>query len=150
LEGPHASAVVPPYAAWGSVAILARRPLLLRYPAPILHGRIRCQSVASFPSALLCELYGCEFYRIVLRIWPGRKEVFVRQQQRITIDPDLCGGRPCVRGLRIRVKDILELLAAGATRDEILADYPYLEAEDITAVLDYAAHQADHPIVCAA
>jgi uncharacterized protein (DUF433 family) len=86
----------------------------------------------------------------VLRIWPGWKEVFVRQQQRITIDPDLCGGRPCVRGLRIRVKDILELLAAGATRDEILADYPYLEAEDITAVLDYAAHQADHPIVCAA
>ena len=74
----------------------------------------------------------------------------MRQQQRITIDPDLCGGRPCVRGLRIRVKDILELLAAGATRDEILADYPYLEAEDITAVLDYAAHQADHPIVCAA
>ena len=74
----------------------------------------------------------------------------MRQQQRITIDPDLCGGRPCVRGLRIRVKDILELLAAGATRDEILADYPYLEAEDITAVLDYAAHQADHPIVHAA
>jgi uncharacterized protein (DUF433 family) len=92
----------------------------------------------------------CELYCIVLRIWPGWKEVFVRQQQRITIDPDLCGGRPCVRGLRIRVKDILELLAAGATRDEILADYPYLEAEDITAVLDYAAHQADHPIVRAA
>ena len=47
---------------------------------------------------------------------------------RITVDPDVCGGRPCIRGLRIRVKDVLDLLAAGATREEILADYPYLEA----------------------
>ena len=54
---------------------------------------------------------------------------------RITIDPSVCGGRPCIRGLRIRVKDVLDLLAAGAARDEILADYPYLEDEDITAVL---------------
>ena len=53
--------------------------------------------------------------------------------ERITMTPDVCGGRPCIRGLRIRVKDVLDLLAAGATREEILADYPYLEAEDITA-----------------
>jgi uncharacterized protein (DUF433 family) len=66
---------------------------------------------------------------------------------RITISPDVCGGRPCIRGLRIRVKDVLDLLAAGATRDEILADYPYLEAEDITAVLEFAARQSDHPIL---
>jgi uncharacterized protein (DUF433 family) len=58
---------------------------------------------------------------------------------RITIAPGLCGARPSIRGLRIRVKDVLELLAAGATREEILADYPYLEPEDITAALEFAA-----------
>jgi uncharacterized protein (DUF433 family) len=66
---------------------------------------------------------------------------------RITVSPDVCGGRPCIRGLRIRVKDVLDLLAAGATREEILADYPYLEADDITAVLEFAAKQNDHPVL---
>lgn len=66
---------------------------------------------------------------------------------RITINPHQCGGRPCIRGMRIRVKDVLELLASGASREEILEDYPYLEAEDITAVLEYAAQQFDHPIL---
>ena len=66
---------------------------------------------------------------------------------RITSDPAQCAGRPCIRGLRIRVKDILELLAAGATREEILQDYPYLEAEDIVATLQFAARQADHPVL---
>lgn len=66
---------------------------------------------------------------------------------RITVDPEQCAGRPCIRGLRIRVKDVLELLAAGATREEILADYPYLEPEDITAALEFAARQSDHPIL---
>jgi uncharacterized protein (DUF433 family) len=63
---------------------------------------------------------------------------------RITTRPDQCGGRPCIRGLRVRVKDVL---AAGAGRDEILTDYPYLEPEDITAALEYAAKQSDHPIL---
>ncbi len=58
---------------------------------------------------------------------------------RITTNPDVCGGRRCIRGLRIRVKDVLDLLAAGAAREEILADYPYHEDEDITAVLEFAA-----------
>ena len=65
---------------------------------------------------------------------------------RITVNPDVCGGRPCVRGLRIRVKDVLDLLAAGASREEILADYPDLENEDITAVLEFAARQNNHPV----
>lgn len=69
------------------------------------------------------------------------------QLDRITIDPQQCGGRPCVRGLRMRVKDILELLAAGAAREEILEDYPFLEPEDITAALEYAALQTDHPVI---
>jgi uncharacterized protein (DUF433 family) len=66
---------------------------------------------------------------------------------RITVDPARCGGRPCVRDLRVRVKDVLDLLAAGASRTEILADYPYLEDDDITAVLEFAARQIDHPIL---
>ena len=66
---------------------------------------------------------------------------------RITSDPNQFGGRPSLRGLRIRVKDVLDLLATGATRDEILQDYPYLEAADITAALEYAAAQSDHPVL---
>ena len=65
---------------------------------------------------------------------------------RITVDPEVCGGRPCIRGLRVRVKDILEMLAAGASRAEILEDFPYLEDEDVTAALEYAARHADHPV----
>jgi uncharacterized protein (DUF433 family) len=66
---------------------------------------------------------------------------------RITVRLDQCGGRPCLRGLRVRVKDILDLLAAGATREEILEDYPYLESGDITAALQFAAQEADHPVL---
>lgn len=69
------------------------------------------------------------------------------EAHRITVDPALCGGRPCLRGLRIRVKDILDLLAAGADRAEILADYPMLEEGDIVATLEYAARQSDHPVL---
>lgn len=61
--------------------------------------------------------------------------------QRITVRSAQCGGRLCIRGMRIRVKDILDLLASGASHEEILADYPYLEAGDITATLEYAATQ---------
>jgi uncharacterized protein (DUF433 family) len=59
--------------------------------------------------------------------------------QRITIDPDVCHGKPCIRGLRYPVEMILELLSAGMTVDEILADYEDLEREDILAALDFAA-----------
>jgi uncharacterized protein (DUF433 family) len=71
----------------------------------------------------------------------------MKGQARITIDPNVCGGKPCIRGMRIRVSDILSMLAAGASQDEILADYPYLEAGDIAAALDFAARQTDHPIL---
>jgi uncharacterized protein (DUF433 family) len=66
---------------------------------------------------------------------------------RITVNPHQCGGRPCTRGLRIRVKDILDMLAAGVSKEEILEDYPYLESEDITAALEFAAHQMDHLVL---
>jgi uncharacterized protein (DUF433 family) len=66
---------------------------------------------------------------------------------RITFDPQVCSGRPTIRGLRIRVKDILELMASGAGHDEILEDYPMLEREDLTAILEYAARQSDHTVL---
>ncbi|EQD66479.1 protein containing DUF433, partial [mine drainage metagenome] len=78
------------------------------------------------------------------------QEFVMNEAHRITVDPELMGGRPCIRGLRIRVKDVLELLASGATQEEILADYPYLEAADISAVLQFAALQSDHPVLRAA
>jgi uncharacterized protein (DUF433 family) len=59
------------------------------------------------------------------------------QMRRITFNPDQCGGRPCIRGMRIRVKDVIE----------ILESYPYLEREDIPASLEYAARQVDHAVV---
>jgi uncharacterized protein (DUF433 family) len=62
--------------------------------------------------------------------------------ERITFNPEQCGGRPCIRGMRIRVKDVLDLLAAGVSEADILADYPYLEADDIRACLAYAAEAA--------
>ena len=69
--------------------------------------------------------------------------------ERITINPQQCGGRPCIRSMRIRVIDVLELLAAGETHEQILADYPYLEADDIAACLLYAARRLDHPHLAA-
>jgi uncharacterized protein (DUF433 family) len=69
--------------------------------------------------------------------------------ERIVIDPEVVHGRPAVRGTRMRVADVLALLAAGASEDEILQDYPYLAIEDIKACLAYAAAQADHAVVIA-
>ncbi len=63
---------------------------------------------------------------------------------RITINPGQCRGRPCIRGMRMRVKDLLDLLAAGVSQEDILRDYPYLEKADIQAVLEFAAAQSDH------
>lgn len=70
--------------------------------------------------------------------------------ERITVEPGKCSGRPCIRGLRIRVSDVLEMLASGMDVAEILQDYPYLEREDITAALLHAARQINHPVLKAA
>lgn len=69
---------------------------------------------------------------------------------RITVRPEQCHGRPCIRGVRIRVADVLEMLANGISAEEILQDYPDLEADDIRACLAYAAGMAGHPVVVAA
>ncbi len=68
---------------------------------------------------------------------------------RITFNPNQCGGKPCIRGMRIRVKDVLEMLAGGATEAQILKDFPYLEREDIQASLEYAAAAVNHGVVTA-
>lgn len=68
---------------------------------------------------------------------------------RITVNPKQCGGRPCIRGMRIRVIDVLDLLAAGMSREDILSDFPELEAEDIEASLKFARDRLDNPIVAA-
>ena len=70
--------------------------------------------------------------------------------ERITSDPAICGGKPCIRGTRMRVLDVLELLAFGASHDEIVEDYPWIERDDIKACLAYAAEQAHHPVIAIA
>ncbi len=65
--------------------------------------------------------------------------------KRITVEPDKLGGKPCVRGYRMSVANVLALLAQGATLGEIFDDFPFLEADDISACLLYAAKQVDHP-----
>jgi uncharacterized protein (DUF433 family) len=73
----------------------------------------------------------------------------LQRLRRIAIEEGKCGGRPCIRGYCIRVTDILELLGSGASIDEILGDYAFLEREDILAAIEYAAHLADHPVLLA-
>jgi uncharacterized protein (DUF433 family) len=70
--------------------------------------------------------------------------------ERITVNPEQCGGRPCIRGMRIRVADVLELLAAGLSMDEVLEELPDLEMADIRAVLQFAASRVSHPVLVAA
>ena len=69
--------------------------------------------------------------------------------ERITIDPEQCGGRACIRGLRIRVIDVLDLLASGLDQQQVLAELPDLEPQDIPAALVYARRRLDHPVLAA-
>ncbi|MGB8354771.1 MAG: DUF433 domain-containing protein [Chthoniobacteraceae bacterium] len=66
---------------------------------------------------------------------------------RITFNPNQCDGRPCIRGMHIRVMDVLDLLASGVPEDEILEDYPDIQAEDIRACLQFASAQANHAVL---
>ena len=68
---------------------------------------------------------------------------------RITSDPEQCGGRPCVRGMRIRVSDVLDLLGHGLTAEEVLVELPDLEADDVLACLRFASRRLDHPVLVA-
>ncbi len=68
---------------------------------------------------------------------------------RITVNPEQCGGRPCIRGMRIRVIDVLDLLATGLTQQQVLEELPDLVAEDISACLRFASSRLNHPILAA-
>ncbi len=67
--------------------------------------------------------------------------------QRITVNPEVCNGKPCIRGLRFPVSRLLGLLAAGETPETILKSYPYLERKDIDEALNYAAFLADEQVI---
>ncbi len=67
----------------------------------------------------------------------------------ITVNPKQCGGRPCIRGIRIRVSDVLDLLAVGLSAEQVLEEMPDLEMDDLRATLLYAAHKLDHPVLVA-
>jgi uncharacterized protein (DUF433 family) len=79
----------------------------------------------------------------------GGGEKMLIWKSRITTNPKQCGGRPCIRGMRIRVTDILDLFAAGLDAEQILEEMPDLEAEDLHAALHYAAHKIDYPVLAA-
>jgi uncharacterized protein (DUF433 family) len=68
---------------------------------------------------------------------------------RITVDPEQCGGRPCIRGMRIRVTDVLDLLANSLTPEQVLDELPDLELQDIRTCLRFASRRLDHPVVAA-
>lgn len=67
--------------------------------------------------------------------------------ERITVNPEVCGGKPCIRGLRFPLSRLLGLLASGETPETILQAYPYLETEDFQAALEYAAYLAESPVL---
>ena len=73
----------------------------------------------------------------------------VQLMDRITVNPQQCGGRPCVRGMRIRVIDVLDLLAAGLSPAQVVDELPDLELADVTACLRFASRRVDHPILAA-
>ena len=74
----------------------------------------------------------------------------VNLDERITVNPNQCGGHPCIRGMRIRVIDILELQANGLAPDQILEELPDLEMEDLQAVARYAFRRLNHPVLAVA
>jgi uncharacterized protein (DUF433 family) len=76
-----------------------------------------------------------------------RYNKFMKLLERITVEPGKCGGQPCIRGKRMRVTDVLDLLSHGASHEEILADYSFLEPEDILAAIAYASRLTDHVVL---
>jgi uncharacterized protein (DUF433 family) len=76
--------------------------------------------------------------------------LYAGHMDRITLDPEQCGGRPCIRGMRIRVVDVLDLLASGPTPSQVLEELPDPEAEDLRACLQYASRKLNHPVLVAA
>jgi len=103
-----------------------------------------CRSLKEASSSSLRAEGDCRRpYGYNLQATPGKR--LMTPTDRITINPQQCGGRPCVRGMRIRVSDVLDLLAAGLSPAEVVADLPDLEIEDVIACLKFASLQASQP-----
>ena len=123
--------------------------------APPATTAIRRKATGSTRPVLACRFQGIEydFNAEAVSVLgfakndESRYGCAVSYLDRITFNPEQCGGRPCIRGMRIRVKDVLEMLAEGASEGQILEDFPDLQAEDIRACLQYAAAQANHAIL---
>ena len=79
--------------------------------------------------------------------WFWREIACMSLLERITVNPKQCGGRPCIRGMRIRVSDVLDLFAAGLTAEKILDELPDLEPDDVKACMVYARRRIDHPVL---
>ena len=73
----------------------------------------------------------------------------VNLAERITVNAEQCGGRPCIRGMRIRVSDVISLLAVGLSREQVLAELPDLQPEDVEAALRFASQRVNHAVVVA-
>ena len=67
--------------------------------------------------------------------------------KRITVDLEQCGGRPCILGMRVRVTDVLDLLAVGLTPEQVISELPYVELDDVRACIRFASRRLDHPVV---
>jgi uncharacterized protein (DUF433 family) len=89
-------------------------------------------------------------HRELLMLWNSGEDMEHSVLSRISVNPDICGGRPCIRGTRMRVSDLIEMLASGASKADILADYDYLNQEDISAALAYAAQATNHRVITTA
>ena len=87
--------------------------------------------------------------RNLLRHYETRESAMRDIGERITFNPDQCGGRPCIRGMRIRVADVLGLLANGLSFEQILDEMPDLERDDIVASIRFATRRIDHAVIAA-
>jgi uncharacterized protein (DUF433 family) len=85
-------------------------------------------------------------FKIGVREFNGWGKV-CHMMDRITVNPEQCGGRPCIRGMRIRVTDVLDLLANRLTPQQVIEELPDLEPEDVQACLRYASRKLNHPVL---
>jgi len=119
------------------------------WEARLIYNSADAQRLGEFPHVIVQRHTQCysAFSDVLCVEQLGLPSMKTELLQRITIEPGKCGGRPCIRGMRIRVQDILDMLAAGTSEEEILRDYPYLERDDIRAAMTYAAAYLNHTIV---
>src|ERR1700722_16429869 len=121
---------------------MCRFRFLLRWRTPRCRRRGRCSRRLG-----RCAGRAADFRRTEAAPAPRYTETMPALTSRNTVNPEQCGGRPCIRGMRVRVTDVLDLFGAGLNGPEILEELPYLEQEDLQACLQYAAREINHPVL---